>query len=72
MTISSSSAPSSITLPQSAPPAARAVFRLLKNLKHGTLDVFMPDGSATRFGHPVEGELRAVLNCAIGMCARRR
>jgi cyclopropane-fatty-acyl-phospholipid synthase len=66
MTISSSSAPSSApsasALPQSAPPAARAVFRLLKNLKHGTLDVFMPDGSATRFGHPVDGELRAVLN----------
>ena len=62
MTTTSSSAASSLPLPQSAPPAARAVFRLLKNLKHGTLDVFMPDGSATRFGHPVDGELRAVLN----------
>jgi cyclopropane-fatty-acyl-phospholipid synthase len=62
MTTTSSSATSGLTLPQSAPPAARAVFRLLKNLKHGTLDVFMPDGSVTRFGHPVEGELRAVLN----------
>ena len=49
-------------LPPSAPAAARAVFRLMKRLRHGTLDVFMPDGSSARFGHPVEGELRAVLN----------
>ena len=49
-------------LPQSAPAAARAVFRLMKKLRHGTLDVFMPDGSSARFGQPVEGELRAVLN----------
>ncbi|MBC7716605.1 MAG: class I SAM-dependent methyltransferase [Pseudorhodobacter sp.] len=66
MTTSSSSAPSASVsasvLPQSAPPAARAVFRLLKSLKHGTLDVFMPDGSVCRFGQPAEGELRAVLN----------
>ena len=49
-------------LPPSAPATARAVFRLMKRLRHGTLDVFMPDGSSARFGHPVEGELRAVLN----------
>ena len=51
-----------LDLPQSAPAAARAVFRLMRNLRHGTLDVFMPDGSSLRFGQPVEGELRAVLS----------
>ena len=49
-------------LPPSAPAAARAVFRLMKRLRHGTLDVFMPDGSSARFGQPGDGELRAVLN----------
>jgi len=49
-------------LPPSAPAAARAVFRLMKRLRHGMLCVFMPDGSSARFGQPVEDELRAVLN----------
>ena len=49
-------------LPPSAPAAARAVFRLMKRLRHGTLCVFMPDGSSARFGQPEEGQLRAVLN----------
>ncbi len=59
--MTTTTAPTRFDLPQSAPAAARAVFRLMKNLRHGTLDVFMPDGSSTRFGQPVEGELRAVL-----------
>ncbi len=42
-----------------APAAAQAVFRLLKNLKHGTLDVQLPEGSHVRFGTPAGGELRA-------------
>jgi cyclopropane-fatty-acyl-phospholipid synthase len=37
-------------LPQTAPAAARAVFRLLKQLKVGTLDVQLPDGSQAHFG----------------------
>ena len=41
---------SPFTLPESAPAAARAVFRLMKGLKHGTLDVQMPDGSSAHFG----------------------
>ena len=57
---------SSTTLPvtpypltASAPAAATVVFRLLDNLKHGTLEVQMPDGSTARFGHAVPGDSRA-------------
>jgi cyclopropane-fatty-acyl-phospholipid synthase len=39
-------------LPETAPAAARAVFRLLQSLRQGMLDVQLPDGSQTRFGHP--------------------
>ncbi|MGY4827235.1 class I SAM-dependent methyltransferase [Sphaerotilaceae bacterium SBD11-9] len=49
------------TLPESAPAAARAVFRLMKQLKHGTLDIQLPDGSHARFGTPAGGELRAAI-----------
>ena len=49
----------------SAPAAARAVFRLLKSIKHGTLDVQLPDGTMTHFGAAAGGadgtELRAAL-----------
>jgi cyclopropane-fatty-acyl-phospholipid synthase len=48
-----------LSLPQTAPAPARAVFRLLKQLRIGTLDVQMPDGSQARFGGP--GEPRAAL-----------
>jgi cyclopropane-fatty-acyl-phospholipid synthase len=34
----------------SAPPAAHAVLRLLKGLKHGSLNVQLPDGTALNFG----------------------
>ncbi|MBA3596677.1 MAG: class I SAM-dependent methyltransferase [Methylibium sp.] len=37
-------------LPPSAPASARAVFRLLSRLRHGQLDVHLPDGSSARFG----------------------
>lgn len=50
---------STATLPDTAPAAARAVFRLLKNLKHGTLDIQLPDGSGLHVGQSVEGGLRA-------------
>ena len=50
---------SAATLPETAPAAARAVFRLLKNLKHGTLDIQLPDGSGLHVGQTVEGGLRA-------------
>jgi cyclopropane-fatty-acyl-phospholipid synthase len=41
---------SPLNLPASAPTAAGAVFRLLSKLKHGRLDVKLPDGSHTSFG----------------------
>ena len=45
----------------SAPAAARAVFRLLKGLRHGTLDVQLPDGTMLHFGTAQAPELRAAL-----------
>ena len=48
-------------LAESAPAAARAVFQLMKRLKHGSLDVHMPDASSARFGSAAEGEPRAVI-----------
>ena len=41
---------SPIALPETAPAAARAVFRLLQRLRVGTLDVQLPDGSMAHFG----------------------
>ena len=46
-------------LANTAPAAARAVFRLMKGLKHGTLNVQLPDGSSLAFGSAVHAELRA-------------
>jgi len=46
-------------LPESAPAAARTVFRLLRRLAVGTLDVQLPDGSLAHFGTGREGEPRA-------------
>ena len=37
-------------LPSNAPAAARTVFRLLGQLRHGSLDVQLPDGSSAHFG----------------------
>ena len=44
-----------------AAPAARAVFALMKNLGHGSLDVRLPDASMLRFGNAAKGEPRAAL-----------
>ncbi len=38
-------------IPGSAPPAAHAVLRLLRQLTHGTLVVQLPGGTLMRFGH---------------------
>lgn len=48
-----------ISLPRSAPAAARAVFALLKRLRHGTLLVHLPEGGALQFGPTGEPALRA-------------
>jgi cyclopropane-fatty-acyl-phospholipid synthase len=47
--------------PSSAPAAARAVFRMLKNLKHGTLDIQLPDGSGMHFGNSADAGMRAAM-----------
>ncbi len=39
-----------IAPPTAAPAAAQTVFRLLKKLKHGSLDIALPDGTHARFG----------------------
>lgn len=49
------------SLPASAPAAARAVFRLLQGLKHGSLDVQMPDGTSAHFGMRSEDGPRAAI-----------
>jgi cyclopropane-fatty-acyl-phospholipid synthase len=59
MTSTTTFAPAS--LPQSAPAAARAVFRLLQGLRHGSLDVQMPDGSSAHFGNKADDGPRAAI-----------
>ena len=55
----SSTTLTSYSLTPSAPAAANVVFRLLRKLKHGILEVQMPDGSSARFGHADSGDWRA-------------
>ena len=57
----STSALTSHALPASAPAAARAVFRLMKSLRHGSLDVQLPDGSVMHFGEASDGPPRAAM-----------
>jgi cyclopropane-fatty-acyl-phospholipid synthase len=52
---------SPFALPSGAPASARAVFRLLERLRHGTLDVQLPDGSQVHFGTLADGEPRAAI-----------
>ncbi|MGV3571567.1 MAG: class I SAM-dependent methyltransferase [Ramlibacter sp.] len=47
--------------PAGLPAAARAALRMLEQLRHGTLTVHLPDGSARRFG---SGELHAAIHLA--------
>jgi len=58
------------TLPPSAPPAARAVFRLLGRLSSGRLDVHTPDGAMVRFGaHDALGPHAAIRLANWNVCA---
>jgi cyclopropane-fatty-acyl-phospholipid synthase len=52
---------SRLALPETAPAAARAVFRVLERLQVGTLDVQLPDGSQAHFGSLRAGEPRAAI-----------
>lgn len=40
-----------LPLPRSAPASARSVLRLLERLRHGTLNLQLPDGTQLRYGH---------------------
>jgi cyclopropane-fatty-acyl-phospholipid synthase len=51
----------SFTPPAQAPAAARAIFRLLQRLHHGTLDVQWPDGSQSRLGTGAAGQPHAAI-----------
>jgi cyclopropane-fatty-acyl-phospholipid synthase len=46
--------PAALLLPDGAPTAARAVWRVLQKLPHGTLDLQWPDGSHARVGPGTE------------------
>jgi cyclopropane-fatty-acyl-phospholipid synthase len=59
--MASSTTFSPLTPPDSAPAAARVVFRLLKRLRHGTLDVQLPDGTSAHYGTLAAGECRAAV-----------
>ena len=48
-------------MPASAPAAARAVFKLLQNIRGGTLDVQLPDGAQLHFGQTTDVEHRAAI-----------
>src|SRR5450755_4184263 len=43
------------------PPAARIVFGLMKNLRHGSLEVRLPSGEMLHFGNAVQGGPRAAI-----------
>ncbi len=45
----------------SAPPAARAIFGLLAQLRYGSLDVRLPDGTMAHFGGEATGGPRAAI-----------
>jgi len=49
-TSTSTSTFTSLPLPADAPASARAVFKILRRLRHGTLDLQLPDGTQLRFG----------------------
>lgn len=53
-----------LNLPPDVPAAARTVFALLQNLRHGSLTVQLPDGSLRHFGQDqtVSGGLQAVMH----------
>ena len=59
--MTSSSTLTSTPATDSAPAAARAVFRLMKHLRHGTLNIQLPDGGALKFGSASDPGLRACI-----------
>ncbi|RQO54696.1 SAM-dependent methyltransferase [Paucibacter sp. KBW04] len=58
-----------LNLPDDAPAAARSVFRLLSQLRHGSLDVQLPDGATAHFGATAEGPRAALRIRDWAVCA---
>ena len=50
--------------PTGVPPAALAVLRLLERLRHGSLELRLPDGTSARFGSRAAGEPHAAMRLA--------
>jgi cyclopropane-fatty-acyl-phospholipid synthase len=63
MTFSNASTAPEFALPATAPAAARAIFRLMKHLRVGSLDVQLPDGSQLHLGRASDAQppLRAAI-----------
>jgi cyclopropane-fatty-acyl-phospholipid synthase len=61
-------APQPAALPLPVPAAARVILRLLRELRHGALEVLLPDGSVARFG-PGEGPRAAIRLRNWNVCA---
>ena len=59
--MSSSTTVPSLSLPKSAPAAARAALGLLRQLRSGTLDLQLPDGTQMRFGSGAKHEPRGAM-----------
>jgi cyclopropane-fatty-acyl-phospholipid synthase len=59
--MSSSTTATTLPLPESAPAAARAAFGLLRQLRSGTLDLQLPDGTQMRFGSGADTEPRGAM-----------
>ena len=51
-----------LVLPRSAPAHARSVLRLLERLRHGTLTLQLPDGTALRYGNGAQPAATLVLH----------
>ncbi len=49
---------------KNVPAAARAVLRLLERLRHGSLELRLPDGTSARFGSRAAGEPHAAMRLA--------
>ncbi len=64
----SSTLPLAATL-ESAPTAARVVLRLMQNLRHGTLDLQLPDGGLAHFGQAGTGPRAAMRLANWKVCA---
>ena len=62
--MSSLSSTSHFLLPPQSPAAGRAVLRLLGGLRHGRLDVQLPDGTQSRFGAADAGGAHAAIRLA--------